>query len=153
MITAVRPILPSAKLAAGHLSSTATGRNTVVPICVKASGTTASPAITITGRKKNVIVLHTGKNVFPEEIEALLDQCDAIKECVVYNSQKGGRDCISAKIVYDINLEREDAENQIVEHINKVNRMLIDYKQIKEWDITDVEMEKTTTKKIKRANI
>lgn len=109
--------------------------------------------IFITGRKKNVIVLHTGKNVFPEEIEALLDQCDAIKECVVYNSQKGGRDCISAKIVYDINLEREDAENQIVEHINKVNRMLIDYKQIKEWDITDVEMEKTTTKKIKRANI
>lgn len=109
--------------------------------------------IFITGRKKNVIVLHTGKNVFPEEIEALLDQCDAIKECVVYNSKKGGRDCINAKIVYDINLERAEAESQIVEHINKVNRMLIDYKQIKEWEITDIEMEKTTTKKIKRANV
>ncbi len=109
--------------------------------------------IFITGRKKNVIVLHTGKNVFPEEIEALLDQCDAIKECVVYNVQKAGRDCISAKIVYDVNMEREEAEKLINEHVNKVNRMLIDYKQIKEWEITDKEMEKTTTKKIKRANI
>ncbi len=109
--------------------------------------------IFITGRKKNVIVLHTGKNVFPEEIEALIDQCDAVKECVVYNVQKGGRDCISAKIVYDVNMEYEDAQKQINEHMEKVNRMLIDYKQIKEWEITDKEMEKTTTKKIKRANI
>ena len=106
--------------------------------------------IFITGRKKNVIVLHTGKNVFPEEIETLLYQSDAIKECVVYNSKKSGRDCISAKIVYDVNMERQDAEAQILEHIKKVNRMLIDYKQIKEWEITDKEMEKTTTKKIKR---
>lgn len=104
----------------------------------------------ITGRKKNVIVLSTGKNVFPEEIEALIDVCPAIKECIVYNETKDGHDCISAKIVYDVNIDFEEAKAEIDKHIKEVNSKLASYKQIKVYDITDVEMEKTTTKKIKR---
>ncbi len=107
----------------------------------------------ITGRKKNVIVLTTGKNVFPEEIEFLIDKCDAIKESVVFNRQKAGRDTITARIVYDKELSYDEASKIIKDHIEKVNDSLIYYKQIKEWELTDEEMEKTTTKKIKRANI
>jgi len=104
----------------------------------------------ITGRKKNVIVLNTGKNVFPEELETLIDRCPAVKECIVYNDEKDGRDCISAKIVYDTNLDYEVAKEQIDCHMEEVNAKLISYKQIKVYELTDKEMEKTTTKKIKR---
>ncbi len=104
----------------------------------------------ITGRKKNVIVLSTGKNVFPEEIEGLIDICPAIKECIVYNEVKDGHDCISAKIVYDVNMDPDEAKAEIDKHIAEVNSKLAIYKQIKAYNITDKEMEKTTTKKIKR---
>ena len=38
----------------------------------------------ITGRKKNVIVTKNGKNIYPEEIEYLLNKVPVIKECIVY---------------------------------------------------------------------
>ena len=48
----------------------------------------------ICGRKKNVIVTKNGKNIFPEEIEALLDECPYIKECIVYNNTESeGMSC------------------------------------------------------------
>lgn len=104
----------------------------------------------ISGRKKNVIVLENGKNVFPEEIEALLDECKFIKECIVYNNTESGKDCISAKIVYYPENGLEESKKEIEAHIDAVNEKLISYKKIKEFDLTDVEMEKTTTLKIKR---
>lgn len=106
----------------------------------------------ITGRKKNVIVLANGKNVFPEEIEELLSDEPIIKECVVYNKKKGEKDAIFAKIVFDSEMEpdKEKAEQLIRAHIEKVNSRLIRYKQISGIELTDEEMEKTTTGKIKR---
>ena len=105
----------------------------------------------ITGRKKNVIVLANGKNVFPEEIEMLLSQCDAIKECIVYNNKNGGKDCIYAKIVYNTDdFNADEARKLIDEYIKQINEHLVSYKQIKGYDMTDIEMEKTTTLKIKR---
>lgn len=106
----------------------------------------------ITGRKKNVIVLTSGKNVFPEETEQLLCACPVIKECIVYNRMKNDKDYLCAKIVYDTDIEPdiEKAREQIKEHIKNVNDKLIKYKQIMDFELTDVEMEKTTTGKIKR---
>lgn len=104
----------------------------------------------ISGRKKNVIVLENGKNVFPEEIEALLDECAFIKECIVYNNTESGKDCISAKIVYNADNGYEKSKEEIEKFIDAVNEKLISYKKIKEFSLTDVEMEKTTTLKIKR---
>lgn len=106
--------------------------------------------IFISGRKKNVIVLENGKNVFPEEIEALLDECAFIKECIVYNNTESGKDCISAKIVYNADNGYEKSKEEIEKFIDEVNEKLISYKKIKEYSLTDVEMEKTTTLKIKR---
>lgn len=106
----------------------------------------------ITGRKKNVIVLANGKNVFPEEIEELISDEPVIKECVVYNKKKGEKDSIFAKIVFDSEIEpdKERAEKIIRAHIESVNSKLIRYKQISGFELTDAEMEKTTTGKIKR---
>ncbi len=44
----------------------------------------------ITGRKKNLIILDSGENVSPEELESLLAKCPAVKECVV--KEKGQED-------------------------------------------------------------
>ncbi len=104
----------------------------------------------ISGRKKNVIVLENGKNVFPEEIESLLDECKFIKECIVYNNREKGKDCISAKIVYYAENGYEESKKEIDAFVEEVNEKLISYKKIKEIELTDVEMEKTTTMKIKR---
>ena len=108
--------------------------------------------IYITGRKKNVIVLANGKNVFPEEIEELLNDADIIKECIVYNKKNGEKDAICAKIVFDTDVEADEnkASELVKSHIDAVNQKLIRYKQIVDFEITDVEMEKTTTGKIKR---
>ena len=106
--------------------------------------------IFITGRKKNVIVLANGKNVFPEELEMLINQSPAVKECIVMNKPHNGKDSIFAKIVYNDSLDRADAEKEISEHIKNINEKLILYKQIKDFELTDKEMEKTTTLKIKR---
>ncbi len=104
----------------------------------------------ITGRKKNVIVLNNGKNVFPEELEGLIASSKYVKECIVYNDCDNGKDCITAKIVYDKEYLKEEIHKKIKEHIDSLNKKLISYKQIRRFDLTDIEMEKTTTLKIKR---
>ncbi len=99
----------------------------------------------INGRKKNVIVLSNGKNVFPEEIETLVNLSPAIKECIVY----GEGDTILCKLVADENYAG-NAEEEIAQHIKEVNEQLIQYKKISSYEILETEMAKTTTGKIKR---
>jgi len=105
--------------------------------------------IFISGRKKNVIVLENGKNVFPEELEALINDCAPVKECIVYNSRINGIDALNAKIVYNADFEG-DVNKIISEHIENMNKNLVSYKRIEAFELTDKEMEKTTTLKIKR---
>lgn len=108
--------------------------------------------IYIRGRKKNVIVLKNGKNVYPEELEDLIDALPYVQESMVYG-QKRRKDgdskdlIISAKIVYDPDL-MEGVDVQV--DIDAINKTLPSYKQIHRIDITDEPMEKTTTGKIKR---
>lgn len=104
----------------------------------------------ITGRQKNVIVLNNGKNVFPEEIEQMISDSPAVKECIVFNKDDSGKDCIYAKIVYNTEFDLEKIQSLVNEHIGKINKKLVAYKQVRGYDLTDEEMEKTTTLKIKR---
>lgn len=101
--------------------------------------------IYICGRKKNVIVLSNGKNVFPEEIETLVNLSPAIKESVVYAED----DDICCKIVIDDKFEG-DRDEAISNHIASVNEQLIQYKKINRYTTQENEMIKTTTGKIKR---
>lgn len=117
----------------------------------------------IAGRKKNVIIANNGKNVFPEEIEDLLNRSPFIQECMVYGEKDEKHDeVIAAQIVTDaeafieyseknnIQITPELVNNIISEEIKKVNKELANYKQIRRFYIRDTEFEKTTTQKIKR---
>ncbi len=106
----------------------------------------------ITGRKKDVIVLSNGKNIYPEELEALLNKSDLISESMIYEQE----DRICAKIVYNIDnpivktMSREDLHNAIDSEIKNINKNLPIYKYIREFILTDKPLIKTTTQKIKR---
>ncbi len=106
----------------------------------------------ITGRKKNVIVLNNGKNVFPEELEQLVDALDGVNESLVYLKEENGKERLCAKVVYDKDMfdSDEKAYAAIEPQIKKVNELLVDYKQIRDFHVTATAMEKTTTAKVKR---
>lgn len=115
--------------------------------------------IFISGRKKFVIVLKNGKNIYPEELETLINKIEGIKESFVYGKpQDDGDYKICAKIVYDKELvqeifgtsEEEKLKEIIWQEVKKVNKTMPAYKYIREISITDKELIKTTTQKIKR---
>lgn len=109
----------------------------------------------ITGRKKNVIVLKNGKNIYPEELEVLINKLPYVNECIVFGYPKDDDLIVSTKIVYDSkqignNLDEKEIKNKIWEDIKKLNNTLPTYKYIKNLFISEEPMIKTTTSKIKR---
>ncbi len=114
--------------------------------------------IFITGRKKNVIVLKNGKNIYPEELELLIDNLSYVAESFVFGYPKDDDLIVSAKIVYDKelietenqNISQKEIEEKIWKDIKNINKDLTNYKHIKKIIVTDEPMIKTTTNKIKR---
>ncbi len=113
--------------------------------------------IYITGRKKNLIVLKNGKNVYPEEIESYFDESKTICELVVYalKDEHDQESAITAEIFPNMDLLKDgmtldELKSKINDEISAVNAKLPNYKQIKKVTFRDTEFEKTTTKKIKR---
>ena len=111
--------------------------------------------IYITGRKKNVIILSNGKNIFPEEIEEYLGKCEQIAECVVVGKDnKLGETVITALVFpnYDLFVDKTDEEvlEAIKDSVDKINKKLPTYKQVHSVEIRRTEFEKTTSRKIKR---
>lgn len=99
--------------------------------------------IIITGRKKNIIILSNGKNVYPEEIEAvILNNVEGVNEVVVF----GEDDVICAEIY----TETPDEKDRIKKDVQALNDTLPPMKHIRRVMFRDTEFEKTTTKKIKR---
>lgn len=114
--------------------------------------------IFITGRKKNVIVLKNGKNIYPEEVEELVDDLPYVSESLVFGYPKGDDLIVSVKIVYDEhyvkefmnNMPEEELKEKIWADIKNLNTTMPKYKHIKKLLITKDEMIKTTTAKVKR---
>ncbi|MCF0140765.1 MAG: AMP-binding protein [Mogibacterium sp.] len=118
--------------------------------------------IYITGRKKNVIVLQNGKNVFPEELELFLGSQPFVSECIVFGIEKNGDPEIATKIVADLEYLKEkypdkapegaliDLRDEIWAYIKEFNTTLPSYKHIEYLALTLEPMIKTTTNKVKR---
>lgn len=123
--------------------------------------------IYITGRKKNVIILSNGKNIYPEEIEEYLYKNNKISECAVVARHKNEKDLKSEQIltayIYpdfdrykDGGGERmplEKIEEDIKNEVSKINKNLPPFKHINNVIIRTEEFEKTTSKKIIRYKI
>ena len=118
--------------------------------------------IFITGRQKNMIVLKNGKKIFPEEIETLVNRIDLVEECMVFGmpDEVDKNDVkLSVKVVYNKDevkqkygdISFEEIKNIIWDRIkNEVNTTVPRYKHIMNMILTDKELIKTTTKKVKR---
>ena len=124
----------------------------------------------ITGRLKNVIVTHGGKNVYPEEIEEKLAASPFVKESLVFGepeSEENRGEKVAAVIVPDYELIRESwdempharvhaepTDQAIAEEIDRavrgMNHHLPAYKRVTNWAIHSEELPKTSTRKIKR---
>ena len=114
--------------------------------------------IFITGRKKNVIVLKNGKNIYPEELEELINKLPYVEESMVFGYPKDDDLVVSVKIVYNKeyieenykDISKEELKEKIWNDIKLINSELTNYKHIKKLIITDEPMIKTSTAKIKR---
>ena len=114
--------------------------------------------IFITGRKKNVIVLKNGKNIYPEELESLITTLPYVEENMVFGKPKDDDLLLSVKIVYNKeyvkekypDISEENLKNMIWNDIKEINKKLPNYKHIKNLIVTNEPMVKTTTAKIKR---
>ena len=116
--------------------------------------------IKITGRIKNMIVLGGGKKIFPEEVEAVLEQSDKIKEvCVlslkIKSGNKEGTEEVGAIIVpADDIAENEDVQNIIEEEVkNLSSKYLAPYKAPTMVVLHMDELPKTSTRKVKRKDL
>ena len=112
--------------------------------------------LVINGRKKNVIVLNNGKNIYPEEIENYILRIPYVQEVIVkaVKNDKGQELSLCAEVF--LNKEKvdemqvENIEDQLKKDISKETRELASYKHITKVKIRETEFIKTTTNKIKR---
>ena len=110
----------------------------------------------ITGRKKNIIVLTNGKNIYPEELEEKIGNIDYVKEVVVYAvlDENGAEDGLCAEAFLDedmvSDMNEPDIKARLKKDIDEALAELPRYKQISEVVIRDTEFVKNSSNKIKR---
>ncbi|NLW89082.1 MAG: AMP-binding protein [Clostridiaceae bacterium] len=113
--------------------------------------------LTITGRLKSMIVLKSGKKVFPEEIEQLITRYPFIKESMIFgDTESRGEVVINAKFVIDPQymkcegITEEELVRRLEEVVREVNMEIPEYKSIRNFVYSFKDLIKTTTLKVKR---
>jgi len=120
--------------------------------------------VIICGRKKNVIILKNGKNIFPEELEFALGRNPLVAESLVSGELQPDGDYLAvAEIFPNMDAVRENAGGEIpdsaalhamfVDVVKEVNSHVAAYKMIRKFTLRDTEFSKTTSYKIRRGNI
>ena len=115
----------------------------------------------ISGRSKNMILTKNGENIYPEEIENILNDNDLIEESLIIGTSNGKDDVqVKAKIFPNIEAikdylgnkvpTKEEINKTVNDIIKKVNEKLPNFKHIKSFKIMDEDFERTTTNKVKR---
>jgi long-chain acyl-CoA synthetase len=117
----------------------------------------------LSGRSKNVIIASNGKNIFPEEIEFLINENPLIKETVVYGSDNfNNKGRLTAEVVVIDELKQKIADNpeykeelkkMLLDYLKEVNKKLSEYKRVHELEIRQTDFEKTSTLKVKRFSV
>lgn len=117
--------------------------------------------IYICGRKKSVIVLKNGKNIFPEEMENLVNKIEGVEESFVFGKKQSEDENdikINVKIVFDREIIKdvykvekdEEIHDVLASKIKEINKTMPKYKAIRGIILTEEPLIKTTTNKIKR---
>ena len=116
--------------------------------------------IYITGRKKNLIILSNGKNVYPEEIEADMQKIEGVNEVVVYAGEsrvQKDKITIVAEIYPDADLLKDkgitDMQKYFEDQVKILNDRMPHYKAVKRVKLRDTEFQKNTSRKITRFSI
>ena len=110
----------------------------------------------ITGRKKNIIVLKNGKNIYPEEIEDYIMAFPEIAEVIVSSNkdEDGSEVSLCAEIYPDQDFAKDKTNDEIYakikSQIESLNDRIPSYKKVTKVIIRQTEFEKTTSRKIKR---
>ena len=113
--------------------------------------------LSITGRKKNLIILSNGKNVYPEEIESDLIATPGVLEIIVYEGKSKRGDMYNAIVAevypdYDFMKKNgiEDVEKYLQGYVNEYNKTAVPYKKIAVLKVRTEEFPKNTLRKILR---
>ncbi|MBU0678665.1 MAG: AMP-dependent synthetase/ligase [Verrucomicrobia bacterium] len=120
--------------------------------------------ITITGRKKSLIVNREGKNIYPEEVETQVCKSEFILEALALGYTEGGetgervgvivvpnQDAIDAHVEKTKKaLSDQELEDLLRKEVKRVTQDIADYKRPRRIQIRTEEFEKTSTSKVKR---
>ena len=117
--------------------------------------------IYICGRKKSVIVLKNGKNIFPEEMENLVNKIEGVEESFIFGKKQSEDENdikINVKIVFNREIIKdvykvetdEGIHDVLASKIKEINKTMPKYKAIRGIILTEETLIKTTTNKIKR---
>ena len=109
---------------------------------------TENDQIVLTGRKKNIIVLNSGKNVYPEEVETILQNIPYVNEVVVRGLKNENGDEYS--LMAEIFTEDEKTEDAVLQDVQKALEGQPSYKNVTKVVLRDTAFPKTTSNKIKR---
>src|SRR5437868_2842907 len=111
----------------------------------------------LVGRSKEIIVDTNGKNVYPDEVEELYKDSPYVKELGVVGLPDQLGEKVACLVVpdydSDISLQRDEIQRRVENHFREVSSTLPFYKRVKALYFTDVELPRTTTRKVKRREV
>ena len=115
--------------------------------------------IYLTGRKKNVIVTKTGENVYPEELEAYVNDSPYVSDSMVFTSMRNNEETVGVQILPDMEFiqevtgqipDEDELYRMMKKVIGEINENLASYKRIRDVFVRKEDFTRTTTKKIRR---
>lgn len=108
----------------------------------------------LSGRKKDIIVLDSGKNVYPDELEEYYGASPLIEEIGVFGAEQHGKEIAAAIIVPDPSQRKgktlQQSTDQIGDELLRLGKGQPVYRRINDFTVSYVSLPRTTTRKLKK---
>lgn len=108
----------------------------------------------IVGRIKEVIVLSSGENISPAELEAKFAEIDVIQDCLIYDTTENGKQILALEVlprqVVLAKVDCPDKQQYLLDKINEVNKNLPNFEKISKIIIRDTDFMRSPSMKILR---